>query len=260
MEGFKPSKEVRDKTLKWLYERGKRPLFMAVTGSHLWNLARPESDLDIRGIYADTLDKALALRPGEDCLQEQGCLDADVDFAFWELAKALRMLCNGNGNVVEMLLSPTCFFAGPEIDWEAIARRFLTKKLAAYYKGYFHSQRRRAGQNRGSKALVYTYREIMAGICLMETCRIVYDFHELKGWFEAAHWRLPMVGEFMSDPRPVSDEHMRAFEADWERLLTLLDRVTEGSALPDGYDGYAELNRLLLEQRFWAPKVPVNYP
>lgn len=244
-----------EQLLEWIYERRVRPLFLAVTGSHMWNLAKPDSDLDIRGIYLDTLNKVMALHPGDDFIEAAQQLGGNVDIQLYELGKALRMLNRHNGNIVEMLLAPTCIYIAPDIDWHNLASKFLTKRLAHYYRGYFTSQRRRAGQKRGSKALVYSYREIMAGICLMQTGRIIYDFHELYTWFQEHYWGLPNLESFMTVQTPVGDEMMRRFENDWQSLLSILDDVMLTSPLPESYEGYEELNELLLQMRLWAPPV-----
>jgi len=239
--------------LDYVRARGGEPLFLMVSGSHMWNLARPDSDLDIRGVYLAPLPRVLSLHPGADTIEGQHILGGEVDLQLYEVGKALSMLARGNGNAVEMLLAPTVFYAHPNAEyWQSLARPFLTKKLRAYYMGYLHSQRKRAGQARGSKSLVYTYREGLAGICLLKTGRIIYDFHELRAWFEQHYWQSPLLVEFMAAREPVGEEKWRRFEAEWDALVLEMERAAQESTLPEAYDGYPELNNRLLGWRLDA--------
>ena len=241
--------------VEWVRSRGVTPLFLAVSGSHMWDLNRPGSDLDVRGIYLDPLEKVLALHPGQDTVEAVDILGGKVDLQLYELGKALRMLDNNNGNLVELFLADTAFYSAPTPQfWEQLAKRFLTKSLAKYYVGYYTSQRNRAAKNRGSKALVYTYREALAGIVLLETGELIHGFWALKERFRRLHpeWDFALLEAFMRKEywrEPVSEEPMRRFEAEWDRLLKMLCQAEEHSTLP-GYHGQTRrLNQILLDAR-----------
>jgi len=207
------------------------PLIMVVTGSHSWNLARPDSDIDVRGVYAWHTRRALSLYPGKDNIEGNG----DVDFQAYELAKALRMLCAANGNVVEMLHNPLVVHKSA---WgerlQTLAPHCVTKRLAGYYEGYATSQRKRAMHNRGGKALIYTYREAYSGLMVMAEGRIVFDFIELRPLAEARWFRSDVLAWAMENRYTPTPEHiMDAFNAEWEELTVLLQRERDASALPD---------------------------
>lgn len=127
--------------LDWARAKNVTPLFLCVTGSHLWHLNRPDSDLDIRGIYLDPLEKVLSLHTGRNTIEALGIL-GDCDIQMYEFGKVLKMLNDHNGNLVEMLLSPTAFYSAlgyPSYDyswWHDLASKYITKKLANYYRGY----------------------------------------------------------------------------------------------------------------------------
>ncbi len=224
-------------------------LFMGFTGSHSWGLATPDSDVDIRGVYVKPLDEVLALDKGQDTVERQG----DVDVQFYEVEKVCRMVRAHNGNIVELALSPTVFYATEAgEDFRTITRKFLTRRLRDYYAGYATSQRRRAAKNRGGKAFVYAFREMFTGIKLMRTGEIEYDFRRL--WSE-----IERESVFHSDLLPrvfyrprwkvVDAVEMAEFNAEWEQMIQVLDRETAKSPLPETYDGYTELNDLLLRIR-----------
>ena len=247
-----------DEILEWIQSRGVTPLYLAVSGSHMWGLNRPDSDLDVRGIYLAPTEQILSLDPGRDTIEALNVLGKDVDIQLYELGKALGMLRKHNGNLVELLFAPTCFYNSNTVPWHELATKFVTKKLSHYYKGYFHSQRKRSATNRGGKALLHTYREIMAGIVLMRTGYIVYDFTTLKRTFEEMYkWRSHLLDSFMNRSEwrnPVSEERLNAFMVEWEKLEELLASEVEKSELPDGYDGYKVLNSILLRHRLSGAK------
>jgi uncharacterized protein len=247
--GMATDKEI----IEFLQGYGVKPLFMCITGSHMWNLNEPNSDLDIRGIYIKPTEMILSLHKGKDTIEACNVLRKDIDIQFYEIEKAFNMLQAHNGNIVEMLLSPTTFYQTLEVDWQKIAKKYLTKKLAHYYKGYYFSQRERATRNRGGKALVYTYREIYQGIYLMRHGKLIYDFHELKNYFEKEYQPSKLLDKFLDRKKswsvPVPEETLRKFEAEWEVLLSIFDREYRTSQLPETFDGYSELNDLLLDLR-----------
>ncbi len=241
----------------WVEERGVKPLYLAISGSHMWGLARPDSDLDIRGVYIDPLEKVLSLHPGRDTIEALGILGKDIDIQMYELGKALGMLNKHNGNLVELMMSPTCFYDSGTVDWRMLVNKFITKKLAGYYLGYYSSQRKRAAVNRGGKALLYTYKTVLTGIMLMRTGRVILDFRELKSEFEYTYlWRSRLLDRFLARDdwnQPVDEEKLSLFECEWEVLCSLLKEEVAKSTLPEGYDGYDELNALLLQQRLGYP-------
>lgn len=225
------------------------PIILVVTGSHSWNLARPDSDIDIRGVYGWPTHRALGLYPGKDTMQGTG----EVDFQAYELAKALRMLCAANGNIVEMLHNPLIVH---NTEWgfalQVLSQLCMTKRLADYYLGYATSQRKRAMQNRGGKALIYTYREIFSGLVVMAEAEIIFDFGKLRPLVESRWYRsqvLPWAMENRTTPTP--PDIMEAFDREWEEVCALLRSEKQRSNLPDREpDTFPDAcNELLLEYR-----------
>jgi predicted nucleotidyltransferase len=222
----------------------------------MWGLNRPDSDLDIRGVYLDPVDKILGLSPGDDTVEGVNQIDDNTDLQLYEFGKTLRMLAKHNGNVIELLLSPTQFYTSDEftIDWKSLARSAISKEIGNYYLGYFNSQRDRAAKNRGSKALVYTFREMMSGIRLMVEHDVIFDFHELKEWFETKYYKLRLLDQFMAKPEywrlPCSDGIMNSFEHEWVQLTKVFITEREQSTLRSKVDITEPLNQLLLDVRY----------
>lgn len=226
--------------------------FAAVTGSHSWGLATTESDIDIRGVFGKPLYQILSLHPGKDVCQGTFTFDP-FDWQLYEIAKTLRMLCAANGNVVQMFYNPLivrCTEWGERL--RELAELCLTKRLARYFLGYATSQRKRAMRNRGGKALLYTFREMYAGIYLMAEGEIIFDFGELSDivwvrWFKSNV--LPWAMAHRHTPMPFDIEG--EFEAEWLELQEIMLREVVHSSLParEPEDFEARCNDLLIDYR-----------
>lgn len=214
------------------------PLFLTVTGSHMWGLSGPESDVDIRGIYALPTMALVDLDQPRDNQQGKIPGNPDLDYQVYEIAKVFRMLMLGNGNIVEMLLSPTTFFSHQEHAhlWQKLGQDFLTQDLARYYMGYYQGQRQRGMATRGGKALVYAYRELMAGTYLMGTGSIVYNFHELWDGYHNTYYEPKFVElalAYMRQPG-LSEPGLKGIMDELTHMQDILVKTSANSVLKPG--------------------------
>lgn len=115
-------------------EHGGRVLFACESGSRAWGFASPDSDFDVRFIYAQPLAWHLRLEPRRDTI-ELMTPDA-LDLSGWELAKALRLFAACNLALNEWLDSPEVYRAEPAF-YEAlrplIPAYFSPKKALHHY-------------------------------------------------------------------------------------------------------------------------------
>lgn len=230
-----------------LKKDNRQLLYLALSGSHLWGLNRPDSDIDLKGIYQDPTDKVLSLHKGKDTVE---FTDGIYDVQLYEIEKFLRMLCKHNGNMVNLLWTPNPISV-TFLPWVGLARSFLTKRLRHYYRGYAEAQRKRAMSQRGGKALIYAYREIFSGLYTMYYRKVEYNFMNLWNTALSNKWyKGGLLQRYFPNPKQeVTDEGWHQFYSEWEDLCQVLDYETDHSELPDDYDGYDICNSLLLELR-----------
>lgn len=89
-------------------EHGVRVLYCAESGSRAWGFGSPDSDYDVRFIYAHPADWYLRLIEPRDVI-EKG-IDADlIDLNGWDVRKALRLLLKSNPAFFEWLVSPIVY-------------------------------------------------------------------------------------------------------------------------------------------------------
>jgi hypothetical protein len=91
-------------------------LFAVESGSRAWGFHSPDSDFDVRFVYAHRLDWYLSVRPGRDVIEEP--ITEGLDISGWDVRKALALACKFNPVLPEWLRSPVVYrwnadLAGP---------------------------------------------------------------------------------------------------------------------------------------------------
>ena len=104
--------EIEARLLVIEAEHGVRVLYACESGSRGWGFASPDSDYDVRFIYAHPLPWYLRVAAERDVIELP--ISGDLDINGWELRKALGLLKKGNATLIEWLGSPIVYRADPE--------------------------------------------------------------------------------------------------------------------------------------------------
>ncbi len=103
--------EVRARVLAELADIERRHdvvvLFACESGSRGWGFASPDSDYDVRFVYAHRRDWYLRVEPQRDVIERP--LDDELDVSGWELRKTLQLLHRSNPTLLEWLDSPVMY-------------------------------------------------------------------------------------------------------------------------------------------------------
>jgi len=141
---------------------GVRILFAIESGSRAWGFPSPDSDYDVRFVYAHAPDWYLAIDPRRDVIELP--IEGDLDINGWDLKKALQLLIKPNPVLLEWLRSPILYRADrPAMDRLAALgertahlrpsthhylhlcrsqyRRFIDGKTEVALKKYFYALR-----------------------------------------------------------------------------------------------------------------------
>jgi uncharacterized protein len=122
-------------------------IFRAVAGSRAYGTARPESDTDIRGIFALSAQAYLATAPPPDQVA-----DPRGDIVHYSLKRFVELAASANPNILELLFLPEdCVqHSSPAMDLVLAERDlFVTRETFASHVGYAQAQIKRArGQNK----------------------------------------------------------------------------------------------------------------
>ena len=128
--------EIQDRLGLLGRERGIRILYACESGSRAWGFASPDSDYDVRFIYAHSPDWYLSIHNRDETIDLP--LEGELDLAGWDLRKALRLFAKSNGALLEWLHSPTVYLDTPDITtvWRSLVPDIISPKaLACHYLG-----------------------------------------------------------------------------------------------------------------------------
>ena len=115
---------------------GVRILYACESGSRAWGFASPDSDFDIRFIFAKPDRAYVSVADGLESidLPPEGLLDAGG----WDARKAARLLGKSNGALVEWLHSPIVYREVPGFRnrWQSAAREVFSPRASVdHYRG-----------------------------------------------------------------------------------------------------------------------------
>ena len=83
-------------------------ILMAIeSGSRAWGFHSPDSDFDVRFIYARPREWHYRLGKKRDVIERP--INDELDISGWELGKALPLVMNSNAVVAEWLQSPVVY-------------------------------------------------------------------------------------------------------------------------------------------------------
>lgn len=229
-------------------------VFCAVSGAHLYGFPSPDSDLDLKGAHLAPTEEflGLGLPPGAHNRFEvfEG---TECDLTTLELGKVLALVLQGNGNVVEQILSPHQLEPGPLLEEvRALARGALSKKLYRHYNGFFRGMRREHDLTERPKAktLLYSFRVALTGIHLLRTGEVLPHLPSLVELYGPPEIRdvldLKTGGDEQSRPSGELDARLRQ---EWPRCQRALDDALSRSSLPDQSPNEVEIERWLVELR-----------
>ena len=116
-------------------EHGVHILFAIESGSRAWGFASPNSDYDVRFIYArePSWYQAVDLEERRDVIEYE--IVDDIDINGWDVRKALRLYWKSNPTFVEWIQSPIAYME--KSGFRASALRMLPS-IYAPEKGIYH--------------------------------------------------------------------------------------------------------------------------
>lgn len=231
------------------------PLFVTVSGAHLYGFPSPDSDVDLRGCHLLPLRAVVGLDVQDQTVQWK--LDhagTEVELVSHDLAKYLRLLLKNNGYVLEQIFSPLVVTGQGFLDeLRPLARRCITRHHYHHYRGFFATQRKLLAKQQPKvvKTVLYAYRVLLTGIHLLRTGEV--ESHLPRLAHEYGHGYLTGLIARKCEEKVAAPELDWAFhDAQLTRLEAELERAAANSPLPEERDR-AAADRLLVEYRLRPP-------
>lgn len=229
-----------------------RPLFVTVSGAHLYGFPSPDSDVDLRGCHLLPLREVVGLDLPNETLEYKAIHDGtEVEMVSHEVGKYLRLLVRNNGYILEQIFSPIVVLGQEFLDeLRPLARRCITRHHYHHYRGFYATQQKLIAKEepKRAKPVLYAYRVLMTGIHLLRTGEVEASLLRLND-----HFGLAFLDELIA--RKVCGENASVEGLDWPfheaRLTELeaqLDRAFAESPLPEDRDRNA-INDVLVGLR-----------
>ncbi len=159
-------KVIVDRLNEIATEENVQILFAIESGSRAWGFHSPDSDYDVRFVYARPVDWHLTLGKKSDVIERP--IDDELDLSGWELSKALTLALSSNAVIGEWLQSPIRYHEAEGViaDLTDFSRRALTRKSVTWhYLSMLRRQQRRLVNPDGSlrlKRYFYALRPTLA--------------------------------------------------------------------------------------------------
>lgn len=148
-------------------QEGVKILLAVESGSRAWGFPSPDSDYDVRFIYAHQRDWYVSLSERRDVIERP--IDADlIDLAGWDLRKALRLMLRSNPALYEWLVSPVTYIEQGSFRTHARALfedHANPRALAHHYHSIAEGQWRRSIEGRAQvrlKKYFYVIRPLLS--------------------------------------------------------------------------------------------------
>ncbi len=110
-------------------------LYVIESGSRAWGFPSPDSDYDVRFIYAHAKDWYLQLTPERDVIEVP--INPLLDINGWDIRKAMNLANGGNTIVHEWLNSPLVYRQHPQLASGLRAQLGKTFNAIAAYHHYY---------------------------------------------------------------------------------------------------------------------------
>lgn len=234
----------------------ERPLFVTVSGAHLYGFPSRDSDVDLRGAHVLPVERIVALRPPRETFERSEEIDGlQVDLVSHDIGKFVRLLVSKNGYVLEQILSPLVVYSTPEFErLRELTKRSINRTLYHHYRGFARGRWKAftAEEPKRVKTLLYVYRVLLTGTHLLETGELEANVTRLASAREldyiAELVERKSTGEATTLDREEVERHAQRVSV----LETEMLRAYESSRLPDAAPNIAEIDRFLIETRLAA--------
>ena len=120
------------------------PLFVTVSGAHLYGFPSPDSDVDLRGSHLLPLRDVLGLMNASETREITGMhAGIEVDLVSHDAGKYLGLLTKNNGYILEQIFSPLVVTGQDFLDeLRPLASRCITRHHYHHYRGFYGTQRK----------------------------------------------------------------------------------------------------------------------
>ncbi|MCR4411388.1 MAG: nucleotidyltransferase domain-containing protein [Thermoguttaceae bacterium] len=219
---------------------GYHPLFVTVSGAHLYGFPSSDSDVDLRGCHLLPLEDVVGIDVPPLTLEYKTVADGtEVELVSHEAGKYLRLLVRNNAYILEQIFSPLVVLGQEFLDeLRPLARRCITRHHYHHYRGFYATQRKLIAKDvpKRAKPVLYAYRVLMTGIHLLRTGEVEANLLRLNQHFGLGFLDELIARKIGGEATPVDSLEWSFHEARLAELEAQLDQAFADSPLPDDRD------------------------
>lgn len=195
---------------------GYSPLFVTVSGAHLYGFPSPDSDVDLRGCHRLPLEQVIGLHaPDETVERKIDVAGRALELVSHDIVKYLRLLVKNNGYVLEQIFSPLVVFGQEFLDrLRPIAARCINRQAYHHYRGFLNTQLKllEGEQPKKAKTLLYAYRVVLSGIHMLRTGAVEANIGPLSQSFG-----LRFIGDLIAQKQAGENADTRGLDWSFHR-------------------------------------------
>jgi predicted nucleotidyltransferase len=239
-------------SLRALLDRpGYAPLFVTVSGAHLYGFPSSDSDVDLRGCHLLPLRAVVGLDvPNQTIEWKFDHAGTEVELVSHDLGKYLRLLVKNNGYVLEQIFSPLVVTGQDFLDeLRPLARRCVTRHHYHHYRGFLATQRKLLDKQQPKllKTVLYAYRVLLTGVHLLRTGEVEAHLPRLAREYQRTYLE-DLIAQKQQEKAAAPTLDWVFHDGQLRELEALLDRAYQESPLPVERDRQA-VHRFLVEWR-----------
>lgn len=125
--------KIKSELERMAKEKGVRVLYACESGSRSWGFASPDSDYDVRFLYAHPEDWYLSIFDKRDVIEKP--ITDELDLGGWDIKKALGLLAGSNASLIEWLHSPVVYYQDDVFlaKMRALAKKCFRARNVCYH-------------------------------------------------------------------------------------------------------------------------------
>jgi len=240
---------ITEKLLTIEDEKNVKILYACESGSRAWGFASPDSDYDVRFIYAQPADNYLSIEERKDVIELP--VNEVLDISGWDIRKVLQLFLKSNPPLYEWLQSPIVYKEQGNFKSELLqlAGKYFSGRAGCHH--YISMARNTfehdlQGEQVRIKKYFYALRPVLAALWIIEKKTVPpITFDELRTLIEDREWHA--ATDNLLERKKVSDEKTTITPVpllqDWiEKTITYCKE--QASLLPAVQHNTTELNIL----------------
>jgi predicted nucleotidyltransferase len=170
--------------------------YLCVSGSHLYGMSSPDSDIDVRGCYVLNTNKLLGLNRPIDHAEwkitqtHPSCPEHPngIEICLTEIAKETGLALKSNCNVLEHLSALPLYADADAYEWRKLLLEGMSKNgVYNSYKGlatFNYHKFLKTGKKKTVKKYLYVFRGLLAGAYALQNKAIQPNILLLSKYFQ----------------------------------------------------------------------------